>query len=1034
MLEQFARAVLPAQGHYRVVRLHIPGQRKAQHVWTDTLDDAIRSMKDFAGDTRVYFGTASYTKSGAGLADNVLLNKALRLDIDAGAAKFAKHGDEVYKTRRDALADIKRFSAETGLKPSYIVSSGEGWHVYYALAEALVPEEWHHLASRLFDLCQAEGVRVDHTTTTDVTRLLRVPGGMHDNGNEVTIAAGTGHCYTMQELDVLLPARPRFTASDLSANEAFGASDEREYPPASARKMLELCPELLPVMAKRGDVQEPLWRAMLGLLKHTVEGEKLAHAWSSGYEAYDEEETQRKLDGWQVGPPSMEELAKYVPALRNSPYWGKVTSPLQLGVLSDEEQEELPQEKKPATAALPPTPSGHAWDGHLPPNTRIDSIGDDKFLLLYALKQTQTTADGGKTTVNVWVPVTNTVFWFIRWGESMNDEAARAMMHCWSSGRVVRHELDQSVLASPADLIKYLASKAIHISTHPMAPRAVFQYAKSQFAETQKMKHDLTVTDRFGLRILDDGSLAAIHGRYAIFPDGTIHDTMLGRQLREQSEAYALPLRTGSDLQDSWGVEVWKRDIMPAAQTYVAFLKKHFGKDEYRCYQLAIMAAIASPLMPFVTGEFRGERLPGMCSLNLSLYSRKGGYGKTAACQAGAIAYGHPSMLVSGQGASAATVNSRFKRLAVSGTMPNIMDEMGSLTAHQTYVMLSTVANGADKGRLRQDGSLRPTSPWALVNLITTNRSLHELLQSPGADKTDAVQRRILEIDVAGVPMHGAEARAEYALDYGRVAAESAGALGAVMHLLICKQGLDGTHKLVLDAVTKAAELLGAGQSDRFLYRGLGAILTAGQMLDHVGLMPFSAREVAEEYKACYLKSVATIEEARVTFEPLQLLSRALSDMLPYTLVTEEEASTSKLTPALNERMPMEVRARNIRSEGYTYISSNALKSWASQERVSVNEIIAAAESHGVLMTHNCSGNRKAVRKDLSGGIPGSTGQRTYAYQVSIRALDSYLDEVLGLKTQHPDGSNVIALTKRTPAAPSGGASTQRSDSTKAGA
>lgn len=1035
MLEKFIRSVLPDSGFIRIIRMHIPKQRKAKYMWAPSLDEAITDMQNMAGETRLYFGTASYKTAETGESSNVLLNKALRLDIDAGEEKYAKHGDEVYATREDALADLHRFAEDTGLDPSYLVSSGEGWHVYYALAEALDPDAWHHMANRLFDLCQAVGLRVDHTTTTDVTRLLRVPGGQHDNGRTVELIADTsGHEYTTEELDALLPHRPRFSADDLSMNEAFAENDERRYPPSSVKKILTALPELLPVMEARGRVPEPLWRAMLGLLKHTVEGERLAHAWSRGYEGYDEEETQRKLDGWKVGPPSMEELSKYVPALHDSEHWGKVTSPIQLGVMTDTEQESLPEAERSTAPTPKPAPTGHPWDNHLPEDTRVVPFGRTGKQLQYAVKQTSKDADGGITTSKVWVPVTNTVFWFVRWGEALGEESARALLRAWSSGRVVQYEVDQSVLAAPAELIKFLASRAIHVTTHSLAVKAVFQYAKSQFQEIQKMKHDLTVNDRFGLRIVDGDKLVAVQGRFAIFGDGSIHDTILGKQLRDQSEAYTIPVANEHNFQESWEPSVWKRDVMPRAKEYVEFLAKHFGVEGVECYQLAIMAAIASPLMAFVTGEFRGERLPGMCTLNLSLYSRQSGYGKTAACQAGAIAYGLPSMLVSGQGNSAATEFYRFKRLAVSGTMPNVMDEMGSLSARQTYTLLSTAANGADKGLGRRDGTMRSTSPWALVNLLTTNRSLQELLRAPGADKTDAVQRRILEIDVGGVPTHDAEARAQYALDYGKVAAECAGALGAVMHLLIVRRGLDGMHQLVLTAVNKAAEMLGAGQNDRFLYRGLGAILAAGQLLDSVGLLPFDLRTVAMEYKSCYIKSSNVIEETRTTFEPMYLLNRALLALLPSTLITETDGRGRSVVVPLNERMPQEVHARHIKSEGVTYVSADALARWASEERLSLEEIMSAAEVHHILLRQTGDNPRRVVRKNLSSGITGNTGQRDYAYKIDIRALEDWLNEMTAPETQDDEESpdNVIEMPQRDQQ--SAAASTPRSDSTAADA
>ena len=50
---------------------------------------------------------------------------------------------------------------------------------------------------------------------------------------------------------------------------------------------------------------------MLGLVKHTTEGEALAHDWSKGDPRYTYAETQTKLDHWRAGPPRCETFRKY---------------------------------------------------------------------------------------------------------------------------------------------------------------------------------------------------------------------------------------------------------------------------------------------------------------------------------------------------------------------------------------------------------------------------------------------------------------------------------------------------------------------------------------------------------------------------------------------------------------------------------------------------------------------------------------------------------------------------------------------------
>lgn len=108
--------------------------------------------------------------------------------------KLAKHGPEkVYADREAALEDLRRFTRKSGLRPSIIISSGEGLHVYYVLDEAISVVEWKPRAQRLQELCEKHGLKVDAPITTDAARVLRAPGTTHKNGNRVRVIFWEGN-------------------------------------------------------------------------------------------------------------------------------------------------------------------------------------------------------------------------------------------------------------------------------------------------------------------------------------------------------------------------------------------------------------------------------------------------------------------------------------------------------------------------------------------------------------------------------------------------------------------------------------------------------------------------------------------------------------------------------------------------------------------------------------------------------------------------------------------------------------------------
>lgn len=104
-------------------------------------------------------------------AANATLVKALWLDVDV------KDPPKGYATSDEALHAIASFVVKAGLpKPSAYVYSGGGIHVYWFSNRPLTPEEWRPYAAGL----KAEAIRLelraDYGCTTDVVRILRVPG------------------------------------------------------------------------------------------------------------------------------------------------------------------------------------------------------------------------------------------------------------------------------------------------------------------------------------------------------------------------------------------------------------------------------------------------------------------------------------------------------------------------------------------------------------------------------------------------------------------------------------------------------------------------------------------------------------------------------------------------------------------------------------------------------------------------------------------------------------------------------------------
>jgi hypothetical protein len=105
-------------------------------------------------------------------AANALAQKSIWVDIDVGPDDPKK-----YATVEEALAAILLFQKTVGLPPpSAIVFSGSGIHVYWISKTPLTPDQWAPYANGLRNLLLANAVKCDSGLTTDIARILRVPG------------------------------------------------------------------------------------------------------------------------------------------------------------------------------------------------------------------------------------------------------------------------------------------------------------------------------------------------------------------------------------------------------------------------------------------------------------------------------------------------------------------------------------------------------------------------------------------------------------------------------------------------------------------------------------------------------------------------------------------------------------------------------------------------------------------------------------------------------------------------------------------
>jgi len=108
---------------------------------------------------------------------NAIALKSLFLDVDV------KEGG--YTSVDEAKNAISRLVKAVPLPaPSALVHSGGGLHVYWVLAEAIVPSEWKAASVRLVGAAEKHGLKFDRVCSIDSARILRVPQTWNCKGEQ----------------------------------------------------------------------------------------------------------------------------------------------------------------------------------------------------------------------------------------------------------------------------------------------------------------------------------------------------------------------------------------------------------------------------------------------------------------------------------------------------------------------------------------------------------------------------------------------------------------------------------------------------------------------------------------------------------------------------------------------------------------------------------------------------------------------------------------------------------------------------------
>jgi len=271
------------------------------------------------------------------VGSNILELKSFFLDLDVGEAK-------AYKTQREAIVALKKFTAGVGLPLPLVVSSGYGVHVYWMLSEPLPSAIWVRIAAVFKSLTEAYGLHADPARTSDMSSVLRLPGTLNFKNPD-----------DPQQVKILSPKYPEdippktFVAIVAAASKAIGVvakapkqaqtsdagfgSFEISHEPSDFMDIVSRCAQVGQAFNQQATVSNALWRHVLQLVRHCTDWETGMHDLSRGHPTYSHENTEAEMRRVEVyGPTICSTFDSTNPGVcAGCPHSGKITSPIQLG-------------------------------------------------------------------------------------------------------------------------------------------------------------------------------------------------------------------------------------------------------------------------------------------------------------------------------------------------------------------------------------------------------------------------------------------------------------------------------------------------------------------------------------------------------------------------------------------------------------------------------------------------------------------------------------------------------------------------------
>lgn len=995
---EFFQAILPAEGTY-FLALFKPGFDAPAHKAFDSLESmaqAVAEIEQTNPTWSTYHACAAYNsafvkkdgKKKYRVKENWNKAKAFWADIDCGEDKASE--GKGYATKKEAATAVVNFCAKTGFPRPMFIDSGNGIHCYWPLSKAIPADSWLRLAFALKALFAHHGLLVDPSRTADFASILRPVGSFHKKGQPKEVVCKQLAVETepkelaalikelVKDIPVQQPPKPATISQEmLDANADLLAHSSGSISiPVSAIRVADRCNQVGEMRDLRGDVGYDQWRGVIGIIKHCIEGDALAHEWSSGHEHYTYDSTQAKLDTWSTPPATCEFFSKCNPkGCEGCTSKGKIKTPMVLGRVSEQQKDlvvEAEIDGEVMEVEVPEFPKGFKWLG----DAMVREM-EDKDDILHQFQ------------------FARTLFYPLHRIRKEDGTFCLGMRLHLPNGKTRDFNIDTSLLASPQKLSEQLGDYEVMSTTNKDSTLHMTAYLKDYLHKLMNEAEELNTLTTFGWHY---DNQAFLLGDRLYHRDGSVRKVLVGGYAADKLSA--LPAPIGS------------------VEGYAKALNFLYARKGMQPMQYIIASGFGSILTPFCDSMYHG--------LMMSVTGGDSGKGKTTVCNAALYAFGDAQKLQL-SGDKGATMNARYSFMSAFKNIPILMDELTHLPGDQLSELSYQISMGHEKERMRikntgmrfTDSQTWDMSPWG-----TANADLHGKLAGMNMN-SQAEAVRIIQIKIDQYP--ATKLDIEEVEPNRKMIELNRGAAGD-KYIRYVVSNLD----TIIEKLTIIGKRIHKDVPDskyRFYRNHAMCSLTAIQITNELGITNFDFEALYDYTVELFLQLAESVAENN-TLTPEDALNNMISELSSKIIVTTEcrdrndgrgpeQVRFSTSAVPVGRFITGNVNVKGNDLAGKLFLCRQEFIKWCKDKRVDENAVLNFAQQAGLLVpwkekftlgkgTNIKTGNTRCVVIDMNKleGMVDNAPKLTVHTSTPVQSGNTVVNiqvtiQVLALPCQH---------------------------------